>query len=477
MPPALATVVFAIGIVALFVLDRERKAHTSKGLWIPVLWLLIIGSRPVSAWLTAGGFIEAPTVDVADTYLDGSPIDRFVFACLLVAGLIVLFNRRRQVGALLRRNWPILLFFSYCALSILWSDYSFVAFKRWTKAVGDLVMVVIVLTDFEPEAALRRLIARVGFVLIPLSVLFVKYYPDLGRVYNRWSWEYMYTGVTLNKNLLGMLCLIVGLGSAWCFLSTYRDREGTGRNRRLLAHGIVLLMIPWLLWIANSMTSAACFALGVALMVAAGSRGMTRRRALLHLLVAATATVAVFSVIFDAAGTLIASLGRDPTLTGRTAIWNLVLSLKGSSLLGTGFESFWLGQRLMDVWAVMPGIQEAHNGYIEVFLNLGWVGIFLLGVLIVTGYRRVMAAIRHDPGAGMIRLAFFIVPVIYSLTEAGFRMMSLTWISFLLAITAVPEVSASEDILPLRIHEAETLVEYEPQVEHVFHSESDGEVI
>jgi exopolysaccharide production protein ExoQ len=274
-----------------------------------------------------------------------------------------------------------------------------------------------------------------------------------------------------------MLCLIVGLGSAWCFLSTYRDREGTGRNRRLLAHGIVLLMIPWLLWIANSMTSAACFALGVALMVAAGSRGMTRRRALLHLLVAATATVAVFTVIFDAAGTLIASLGRDPTLTGRTAIWNLVLSLKGSSLLGTGFESFWLGQRLMDVWAVMPGIQEAHNGYIEVFLNLGWVGIFLLGVLIVTGYRRVMAAIRHDPGAGMIRLAFFIVPVIYSLTEAGFRMMSLTWISFLLAITAVPEVSASEDILPLRIHEAETLVEYEPQVEHVFHSESDGEVI
>jgi exopolysaccharide production protein ExoQ len=477
MAPALATVVFAIGIVGLFVLDRERKSHTSKALWIPVLWLLINGSRPVSTWLTAAGLVEAPSVDVADTYLDGSPIDRFVFACLLIAGLMVLFSRRRQVGALLRKNAPILLFFSYCALSILWSEYSFVAFKRWTKAVGDLVMVLIVLTDVEPAAALRRLIARVGFVLVPLSVLFIKYYPDLGRVYNRWSWSYMYTGVTLGKNLLGMLCLVVGLGSAWCFLSAYRDREGMGRNRRLLAHGVILLMVPWLLWVADSMTSVACFVLGVALMVATSFRGMARRPALLHLLVAATVMVSVFSVVFDAAGTLIASMGRDPTLTGRTAIWNLVLSLRGSALVGTGFESFWLGQRLVDVWTVMPGIQEAHNGYLEIYLNLGWVGIFLLGVLIVTGYRRVMAAVRHDPGAGRIRLAFFVVPVIYSLTEAGFRMMSLTWIFFLLAITAVPESSASEEPSPLRIHDAEALVDYEPQVDHVFRSESHGEVI
>ncbi|MBZ5670786.1 MAG: O-antigen ligase family protein [Acidobacteriia bacterium] len=472
MSPTIATIVFAMGIVGLFALDRERKAQTSKALWIPVVWLLINGSRPVSAWLAAGGFVDAPSIDSPDQYLDGSPIDRAVFACLLVAGLMVLFSRRRQVGALLRRNAPILLFFSYCALSILWSAYSFVAFKRWTKAVGDLVMVVIVLTDSEPEAALKRLIARAGFLLVPLSVLFIKYYPDLGRVYNNWTWSYMYTGVTMGKNLLGMLCLFAGLGSAWCFLSAYRDREGARRNQRLLAHAIVLLTVPWLLWVADSVTSFVCFLLGGVLMVTAGYRGLARRPAVLHLLVTATVTVCLFALFIDTAGGLVASLGRDLTLTGRTAIWNLVLSLRGSSLVGTGFESFWLGDRLREVWSIMPGIQEAHNGYLEVYLNLGWIGVTLLGVLMVTGYRNIMAAFRHDLVAARIRLAYFVVAVIYSLTEAGFRMMSLSWIFFLLAITAVPEALASENLSPLGIHHTDNFAEYEPQVDPVYCSGS-----
>ena len=75
-------------------------------------------------------------------------------------------------------NAPILLFFSYCAVSILWSDYPDVALRRWIKALGDLVMVMIILTDPEPLAALKRFLARTGFLLVPVSVLLIKYYPD-----------------------------------------------------------------------------------------------------------------------------------------------------------------------------------------------------------------------------------------------------------------------------------------------------------
>jgi O-antigen ligase len=338
-------------------------------------------------------------------------------------------------------------------------------------------MIAIVLTDSEPEEALKRLFARAGFVLVPLSVLCIKYYPDLGRVYNSWTWTYMYTGVTTNKNLLGMLCLFVGLGCAWCFLSACRDREGSRRIQRLFAHGIVLLMVPWLLWVSESMTSLTCFVLGSALMVAIGFREMARRPAVVNLFIAAAVAGCVYAVFLDTEGGLIASLGRDPTLTGRTAIWSLVLSLRGSSLVGAGFESFWLGERLKEVWSIMPGIQEAHNGYLEVFLNLGWIGVTLLGVLLVTGYRNVKAAVRHDPGAGRIRLAYFVVGVIYNFTEAGFRMMSLSWIFFLLAITVVPEALPSENLSPVGVHDTENFAEYEPQVDHVFGSGSHEEAI
>lgn len=119
MTAQIATLVFALGIVGLFLLDRDRTARTSKALWIPVVWVWIALSRPISEWLTAFGVSGvSAALDSSDRYLEGSPVDRNVFMCLLAVGVVVLISRRRQVGTLLGRNAPILLFFSYCALSV-----------------------------------------------------------------------------------------------------------------------------------------------------------------------------------------------------------------------------------------------------------------------------------------------------------------------------------------------------------------------
>jgi len=56
----------------------------------------------------------------------------------------------------------------------------------------------------------------------------------------------------------------------------------------------------------------------------------------------------------------------------------------------------------------------------------------------VTGYRNVVREFRRDPGVGRFRLAFFVVGVVYSFTEAGFRMLLPIWITFLLTTLAVP---------------------------------------
>ena len=434
MPPAIAATVFVIGILGLFKLDRDKAVHTSLALWIPVIWIMINCSRPVSIWLQLKPLISSP-----DQYLDGSPLDALIWAMLVAAGLIVLVARGGRVGRVLLTNAPILLFFIYCAISITWSEYPFVAFKRGIKAIGDLVMVLIIITDFEPEAALKRVFARVGFVLIPLSVLFIKYYPDLGRSYNQWTWTPMFSGVTLGKNELGMICLIIGLASLWRFAGVYGDRNGAFRKRKLLAHGVILIMVIWLFWMANSMTSLSCFVMAGSLIVLTRTRRFSRP-AVIHFLVAALIALSFCALFLDSGGNLVATVGRDATLTGRTAIWKVVLSFVENPLLGTGFESFWLGGRLVKIWDLTAkGLQEAHNGYIEVFLNLGWVGIILLFTVIATGYRNIISLFRRDPDAGRIRLALFVAGLLYSLTEVGFRMMAPVWISFLLATVAVPE--------------------------------------
>jgi len=442
MNPTIATVLFSLGVLGLFLLDRDPTVRTSKGLWIAVIWVLIVGSRPVTGWLAAG---PVQALNNADQYLEGSPIDRFVFSGLLVAGIFILARRRVQLGKLLQNNSAILLFFAYCAVSVLWSDYSDVAFKRWIKAVSDLVMVLIVLTDTNPLAAMKRLLSRVGFVLVPASILLIKYYPALGRTYNIWTWQPSYVGVTDHKNTLGMVCMVLVTGFLWRFLLAYRDREAPQRIRRLIVHGTLIAMSVWLFTQANSMTSQACFALAAVFLIATSMGFVVRKRSLVQLLVFVLIAVPVATLLLGVGGGALEVMGKDATLTGRTEIWKMVFSMSANPMLGTGFESFWLGNRADRMWqAYYFHPTQAHNGYIEVYLELGWIGILLLGAIIVTGYRNAIAMLRWNPDAGRIRIAFITIGLVYNVTEAGFRMMTLTWFVFLLSAVVIPAVGMEQ---------------------------------
>lgn len=434
MPPLIATFIYCAGILGLFALNRDERARTSKALWIPVIWIMIIGSRAVSSWFRGG-----PTIaSMALQYQEGSPFDAAIFGLLELAAIAVLVRRRKLVMKFLAGNWPILIFLLFCLLSTFWSDFTFVALKRWSKSIGDYAMVLVILTDEDPVAATKRVLLRVGFVLIPMSILLIKYYPNLGRSYNPWTWEPMYGGVTTFKNELGMTTLVCALAIMWSFVGIWRDRKTPHRWKRLVSLGIVMAMSIWIFKIADSMTSLACFALAGTVLFLSRQRLIIRNPLLIHVMVFGTVLLAVIALFFDSSGAMVGTLGRNTTLTGRTMIWTLVLSLVKNPLLGTGFESFWLGDRLQAVWAFEKGIQEAHNGYIEMYLNLGWVGLSLLIVIVVVGYRNVMSVFRQNPELGSIKVAYFITGLIYSLTEAGFRSLSIAWVAFLLAIMVIP---------------------------------------
>jgi O-antigen ligase len=199
-------------------------------------------------------------------------------------------------------------------------------------------------------------------------------------------------------------------------------------------------MVIWLFWMANSMTSLACFLVASLLLLATHVRVVERRPATVHFLVGMVICICA-SVLFLGLGPgVLESMGRNATLTDRTGIWAVVIGMIKNPLIGTGFESFWLGPRLQTVWKAYGwGPTEAHNGYIEIYLNLGWIGLGLLAVVIATGYRTVLAAFRRKLPTGNLVLAYFVVGVVYNFTEAAFfRMMAPAWILFLLAVTRIP---------------------------------------
>lgn len=440
MPPFIASVIYALGILALFALDRNWKIRPSKALWLPVIWLCIIGSRPVSAWL---GISPAMT-DSAFERAEGSPFDACVLAVLLAAGIIVLISRRGRTSASLKASWPILIYFGYCLLSVLWSDFPDIAFKRWIKAIGDLVMVLVLVTDSEPVAALGRLVSRAGFILMPTSVLFIRYFEKLGRGYDPVG-NPVNIGVAQNKNMLGVITLVISLGALWSFLTVLRAKRQPIHARQLLARGTLLVFCVTVLAMADSATSSACFSLGTVLILATYLPMIRRRPGAVHALVAMILLAGGLTMLLGGQAGLVHALGRNSNLTDRTDIWSAVLPVVPNRIVGAGFESFWLGPRVERVWSNLSQymhVNEAHNGYLEVYLNLGWVGVGLIAVNLISGYRGSVAAFRRDPAFGGLMLAYVAAAAIYSVTEAGFRMLDPIWIFLLLAVVGSHSIAS-----------------------------------
>jgi len=434
VPPQIATVLFAVGIAGLFWLDRDGSVRVSKPLWLPVIWLSTNGSRSVSAWLGMGAPMEIPGQPPATSLLD-----QLFAGTLMLSGVIVLIRRRRDVTGLLKASWPIVLYFSFCLVSLIWSDFPGWGFKRWVRALGDLIMVLIVVTDAQPTAALRRLFSRVGFVLLPASVLLIKYYPDLGRGFGEFGDEIVNTGVTTNKNSLGVLVLVVALGTLWQVIELLRDKKQPNRTRRLLAQGTLLYFGTSLLFTAHSATSGASFALGAGLMLAIALPFFRARPAAVHALVLAVLLAGILAVLFGGQAEAAKAMGRKPDLTGRTDIWRIVIPMVPNSIVGAGFETFWCGPRVAKFYAMHGGISmtnEAHNGYIEVYLNLGWLGVGLIALILGHGYRRAVSAFRRDSALGALLIAYVVTAVAYNIGEAGFRMLTLSWFLLLLSVVA-----------------------------------------
>ena len=438
----IASIVCGLVIWQLFRLNREEKVRTSIALWIPILWIFFGATRNPAVWLNF-----SPDVG-GERYTEGNIVDQISTLAMLAIGLIVLLRRTKRVTALLQSNLPIFLFFLYCGISIFWSDFPDVSFKRWLRALGDLMMVLIVLSDPNWLTALRRVFARVGFVIIPLSILFIRYFPELGRAYSRGG-AATWSGVATGKNGLGMICLVFGLASLSRFLEVYRQERGPQRTRPLLAQSVILLMTLYLLLKANSATSFACFFMCAVPMVLTHSFTFARRPAFVHLMVAVILGVA-FSALFLHIGTgMVQGLGRDTTLTGRTDIWQAAFSQVENPIAGAGYESFWIGPRLEAVQRLInQSLNQAHNGYIEIYLNLGWIGVALLAVLLITAYGRVVGALRGTMPAATLGLAFFIANAAYNFSEAAFKMMHPLWIALFLVTMIKSETPVPENLPP-----------------------------
>jgi len=432
MPAPLATCLFVGFILVLLHRSAKRFERSSFGLLIPTIWLCLISSKPVIYWL----YGRDADADL-NVYLDGNPIDRNLFLVLIASGIVVLTRRSIDWRTIWVKNRMVGLLFGYLLISVLWSDDPFVSFKRWIKAAGDFVMILVIITEGNPVDAIAKVYLRCAYVLIPLSVLLIKWYPAIGRYYHRWTYETLYCGVTTGKNLLGALTMISGLALLWHILDGLEPARWLKRLRAAWAEIAVLIMCVWILAIANSQSALVAFAIGTVTLLVIRLR---RVQANMGVMLWCAFGVALFMAAFTASPKLRAvvaqALHRDANLTGRTDIWDAVLRLKTDPLIGTGFASAWLTPSGAALGHEL-GIGEAHNGYLETYLNNGLIGLGLLLAVVIVAGRRTLEQVAAGTRIGRFYAALLLSGLVYNYTEATFNNNNIVGFSVLLTAQAI----------------------------------------
>jgi exopolysaccharide production protein ExoQ len=417
----------------LFRRDIRQRPNVTGAVWLPIIWVVLMGSRSVAQWLSLLHFPIA-----LGSMEEGNPLDALVYLSLIVAGLNVLNKRQVNLSEVVHNNGWLVAFLLYCFIAIFWSDFPFVAFKRWIKVLGHPIMVLILLTEPDPDEALVRLMKRSAYILVTFSIVALKYYPEIGRRFDEWSGMPINVGITQSKNMLGGGCLVLGLFFVWHFLRTWRAEKSKVRRDELRLLGILLVMIAYLLRKSHDATATLCFLIAIILIFVTGRRWINKKLIGTYVLAAlAGLLVAEFAFgIFEQVSEL---TGHQSTLMGRMVLWRQCLAMDTNPIFGVGFESFWLGDRLHLLKEGRPWQpNEAHNGYLETYLNLGFVGLFMLFGLIIATFRKIRLDLFQNLDWGRFELGFLAAMVFYNLTEATFRGLSLTWFIFFIVAMKYP---------------------------------------
>jgi O-antigen ligase len=329
-------------------------------------------------------------------------------------------------------------------MSVSWADYQSVSIKRWIRGIGDIVMALVILTEDDEKEAIEHILRRCAIILIPLSVIFVKYLRVYG-IFFAHTGSQMWVGVSTHKNNLALLCAFSAIFLVWRFLKSWPKVHW--------ADVCLLILDIYLLNGSKSATSMIVVIIGIGVFfLEAMAKGDPKK--LNTGIVAGFVSVVVIQQVFmtilnqSVSAIFFSATGRNATFTDRLPLWKDLLRIgSGKALLGAGFGSFWLGSLTYDLWAKHPWRPtNGHNGYIDVFMDLGLLGVILLGFWIFQTYAKARAGVEDHWGVGRLLLAYLMMILFHNVTESSLAMpTNFLWVLFLLTTIAVVKRTAAPD--------------------------------
>ena len=412
-------------------------------------FFLLIFASEASAWVRAAGGnagLKAGGQASAFSSGNGDPVLLALNAFVILVTVIICFPKLKEMAAMLLHERVLLAIYFYSLLSVFWSANIGNSFRVAVYLIFGLLQFAYIGLYMDAEEQVES----VGTIVSFLAIL-----SYIGQFTLRPADDPApgWTGIFLSKNYLGN---VMAIGIIALLLQ---------RGKFTVSRVSKLLLCLALLVLSQSFTSVLCVTVAVCVLV---YLRLNRQKKLLLVGTLSSTLLLVAVLLPNFLGLLLGASGKDLTLTGRDVIWAFAIKyISYRPFLGYGYYGFWISQEDAALEYLGWNPKQAHNGFLDLALNEGLVGVGILLFVFLVGVRRSLQQIRAGDtmGAGRWLLIMFFYLVVHNVSEADFYQRP-AWVVFLAAYVAsakadLPVVATESDkeidgsTFPMHDHEIE----------------------
>jgi exopolysaccharide production protein ExoQ len=411
-----------------FILSENSENHSlvatiAKFAFITFIFFTFFGTT-IPFQSKAGDLEEATTSNVTN---------QLIFSSLFLISIVCIFLKHNKIGLIIRKEKLLSIFLLWCFISILWSDFKLVAFKRWFQVVTIIPVALAYLEHIDHSKTIFRHLKFViySYVLVTLvSVIFIPGAKD--PAFNTWR------GLAFTKNHLGQSVVMCSI-FAYNFILLSNPKEKIFSTMLLVFCVILLIGTESSTSILTFIIILTIIILGTLNKIFSGNLKLGKVY-IFFLCISLIMLIFLIYVVSKEIFTQIPELfGKDITFTGRTALWQDIFSYTKEYLItGCGFESFWVLDRsnvnLVDLYHKYVWFpNQSHCGYLDILNHVGIIGLVIF-ILMLIKYFYYVARTPIKNGWVWIVIATLII----NFQETTlFRPRHLTGILFIIAYLSI----------------------------------------
>jgi O-antigen ligase len=360
--------------------------------------------------------------------LEARPEPRIFWPIMTAISVALALNYRSRL-AFPAHIICLLTYLAFAGLSVLWSfspDHSFIRYIQQVMVITSIVIPVIL-------AARDLDITRLLFFCFAFSLIINVAFVLRGSVTMADNGAKLvdigYEGYFEGKNYLGECATVA-------FLLALHETFQRGWRR---VAGVVVGVVA--IWLVNLSQSKTAFGLALLCPVLAWltlhARRLTRASPALILLSIPICWIILSSISNFGMPRLSYMLYGDSTLTGRTTIWDFAQDEIGRRpLLGWGYQSFWLvpdSPSVSDAPGWVKKMPNAHNGYYDTMIEMGYVGLLLLLIFLLTTLHALGRIADRDWPRAQLLLTLTLFIILFNFFESlWMRGFEFLWVVFVI---------------------------------------------